>query len=146
GATSRLGSPEPGMARPRYGSLQERRRRADNRDVTAATSTLRERAPIPLLAGTAIAGVLFGQPLYLAADHTIHWALPVIGVRAALATCLLASRAGLATKIARGRNRVIVESIVEGIWLVDSDGRTAYVNSQMAALVGWAADDMVGRP
>ena len=42
--------------------------------------------------------------------------------------------------------RSIVDEMNEGIWTMDADGRTRYVNGQMATLLGYSADDMVDRP
>jgi PAS domain S-box-containing protein len=40
------------------------------------------------------------------------------------------------------RYRDIVEHIHEGIWLLDADNRTTFVNAHMAAMLGWTADEM----
>ncbi|HVV50779.1 MAG TPA: PAS domain S-box protein [Polyangia bacterium] len=42
--------------------------------------------------------------------------------------------------------RLVLETTVEGIWLIDADARTTYVNRRLAALLGYAADEMLGRP
>jgi PAS domain S-box-containing protein len=42
--------------------------------------------------------------------------------------------------------RRIVETAQEGIWQVDPAGVTAFVNAKMASLLGYTADEMVGRP
>src|SRR5690606_3291411 len=42
--------------------------------------------------------------------------------------------------------RTIVDSAHEGIWTVDGDGNTTYVNSRMARMLGYEPNDMVGRP
>ena len=43
------------------------------------------------------------------------------------------------------RLRRLVETAAEGIWIVDADGATTYVNQRMAAMLGYRPDDMVGR-
>ena len=117
--------------------------------MTAAQSTLRilrERLAVPALAVVASVGVLFGEPLYLPGGRAIRLGLTLVGVAAAAAAALLARTAGRNARIERERHRTIVEATVEGIWLVDAEGRTQYVNPQMAALLGYAADEMPGRP
>jgi PAS domain S-box-containing protein len=42
--------------------------------------------------------------------------------------------------------RTIVDSAHEGIWTVDNDGITTYVNSRMAKMLGYQPNDMLGRP
>jgi PAS domain S-box-containing protein len=41
--------------------------------------------------------------------------------------------------------RRIVETSAEGIWIIDAQSRTAYVNRRMADLLGTTAQDMLGR-
>ncbi|HVB38609.1 MAG TPA: PAS domain S-box protein, partial [Vicinamibacterales bacterium] len=43
------------------------------------------------------------------------------------------------------RYRRIVETTSEGVWQLDADNRTAYVNPQMAKILGYEPDDMLGR-
>lgn len=40
----------------------------------------------------------------------------------------------------------IVESAEEGIWLVDQQWSTVYVNQRLTDMLGWSADAMLGRP
>lgn len=42
--------------------------------------------------------------------------------------------------------RGIVETAYEGIWKVDTDLITSFVNGRMAELLGYTADEMIGRP
>lgn len=41
---------------------------------------------------------------------------------------------------------LVLETAVEGIWLIDADARTTFVNPRLAALLGYADGEMVGRP
>ncbi|HEY9611227.1 hybrid sensor histidine kinase/response regulator, partial [Allocoleopsis sp.] len=41
--------------------------------------------------------------------------------------------------------RRIVETANEGIWLIDPQARTTYVNSQMAQMLGYSVEQMLGR-
>jgi PAS domain S-box-containing protein len=42
--------------------------------------------------------------------------------------------------------RQIVETANEGIWVLDRDFKTTFINRQMAALMGWTPEDMMGQP
>lgn len=42
--------------------------------------------------------------------------------------------------------RIIVETANEGIWQADVESVTTYVNAQMAEMLGYTVDEMVGRP
>jgi two-component system cell cycle sensor histidine kinase/response regulator CckA len=42
--------------------------------------------------------------------------------------------------------RNIVETANEGIWLIDNDTRTTYVNQLMAQMLGYSVEEMLGRP
>ncbi|HEX8436124.1 PAS domain S-box protein, partial [Archangium sp.] len=44
------------------------------------------------------------------------------------------------------RFRLIVEAAQEGVWTIDSDQRTTYVNRYLADLLGYTVDEMLGRP
>ena len=44
------------------------------------------------------------------------------------------------------RYRRIVQTAEEGIWSIDAQARTTYVNPKMAALLGYTEADMLGRP
>jgi diguanylate cyclase (GGDEF)-like protein/PAS domain S-box-containing protein len=44
------------------------------------------------------------------------------------------------------RYRRIVELVSEGIWALDVDDRTTFVNPALAAMLGYTVDEMLGRP
>lgn len=44
------------------------------------------------------------------------------------------------------RYRRIVETAHEGIWTLDAEARTTFVNHRMAAMLGYSVDEMLGRP
>ncbi|WP_447980373.1 PAS domain-containing sensor histidine kinase [Candidatus Nitrospira bockiana] len=50
-----------------------------------------------------------------------------------------------ALRTSEQRYRTIVQTANEGIWLVDAEGRTAYVNDRMAVMLGMTAAGMKGR-
>jgi PAS domain S-box-containing protein len=43
------------------------------------------------------------------------------------------------------RYRTIVETANEGVWLIDREARTAYVNHRLTAMLGYTAEEMIGR-
>jgi len=43
------------------------------------------------------------------------------------------------------RYRLIVQTAAEGIWMTDADERTSFVNPTMARMLGYAAEQMLGR-
>jgi PAS domain S-box-containing protein len=47
---------------------------------------------------------------------------------------------------AEARYRDLVETTSEGVWAVDAQGRTTYANGRLAELLGYRADEMLGRP
>ncbi len=51
-----------------------------------------------------------------------------------------------ALRESEARYRRIVETADEGIWIVDRQHNTTFVNSRMAAMLGYAAEEMLGRP
>lgn len=44
------------------------------------------------------------------------------------------------------RYRRIVETAYEGIWLLDADARTTYVNGRLASMLGYSVEEMLGHP
>jgi PAS domain S-box-containing protein len=42
--------------------------------------------------------------------------------------------------------RRLVDGALEGVWTVDADARTTYVNPRMAAMLGYEVAEMLGRP
>jgi PAS domain S-box-containing protein len=51
-----------------------------------------------------------------------------------------------AVRASEERYRNIIETTTEGVWMIDGDHRTTYVNRRMAELLGFAVDEMLGRP
>ena len=51
-----------------------------------------------------------------------------------------------ALRLSEERYRRIVQTAAEGIWTIDADSVTTFVNPTMAAMLGYAAEEMVGRP
>jgi PAS domain S-box-containing protein len=44
------------------------------------------------------------------------------------------------------RYRRVVETAYEGVWTIDRDAKTDYVNGRMADMLGYRAEEMLGRP
>ncbi|MDP2931594.1 MAG: PAS domain S-box protein [Chloroflexota bacterium] len=49
------------------------------------------------------------------------------------------------TKQSEKKYRQLVDNVQEGLWVIDADGRTTFVNPRMAEMLGYAADEMLGR-
>jgi two-component system, cell cycle sensor histidine kinase and response regulator CckA len=54
-------------------------------------------------------------------------------------------RAEAEARESQAHYRRLVDTALEGIWTIDADARTTYVNRQMAAMLGYAVDEMIGR-
>ena len=68
--------------------------------------------------------------------------------RAAYLASIAISR-DLAEKTARradARYRQIVDTAYEGVWLLDAEGRTLFVNGRTARMLGHEPDELLGRP
>jgi diguanylate cyclase (GGDEF)-like protein/PAS domain S-box-containing protein len=50
-----------------------------------------------------------------------------------------------ALQASEARYRRIVELADEGIWVIDAESRTTFVNARMAELLGYSAEEMLGR-
>ncbi|WP_332448768.1 PAS domain S-box protein [Methanoculleus sp.] len=44
------------------------------------------------------------------------------------------------------KHRLVVESLSEGIWVLDPDACTSFVNPRMAEMLGYAPEEMAGKP
>jgi PAS domain S-box-containing protein len=44
------------------------------------------------------------------------------------------------------RYRNIIETTTEGVWMIDGDHRTTYVNRRMAEMLGYRVEEMLGKP
>lgn len=51
-----------------------------------------------------------------------------------------------AVRASEEKYRLIVETATEGIWTLDREGRTTFVNRVMAEMLGYSRDEMLGRP
>jgi PAS domain S-box-containing protein len=55
-------------------------------------------------------------------------------------------RAEAALRASEARYRTLVETSYEGIWVIDREGRTEFVNRRMPEMLGYGAGEMLGRP
>jgi PAS domain S-box-containing protein len=51
-----------------------------------------------------------------------------------------------ALRATEARYQTLVETTSDGVWTIDADHRTTFVNERMAALLGYTVDEMLGRP
>jgi len=51
-----------------------------------------------------------------------------------------------ALRASEAQYRRIVETATEGIWQVDAEGNTTFVNQQMATMLGYNVSEMIGKP
>jgi len=86
--------------------------------------------------------VLYRQPIE--SDQTIRATIEIFAARAAAEIERL--RAEQALRDSETRYRTIVETAQEGIWQIDVDSRTSYVNRKMAEILGYPVAEMQGRP
>ncbi len=54
-------------------------------------------------------------------------------------------RAERALRESETKYRQLIESLQEGIWVLDKDARTTFVNPRMATMLGYTVDEMLGR-
>src|ERR1700730_822614 len=51
-----------------------------------------------------------------------------------------------ALRASEERYRQIVETAFEGVWVIDSNNRTTFLNQRMAEMLGYAPEEMLGKP
>jgi PAS domain S-box-containing protein len=51
-----------------------------------------------------------------------------------------------AVRASEERYRNVIETTTEGVWMIDGDHRTTYVNRRMAEMLGYGVEEMLGRP
>src|SRR5207302_400403 len=57
-----------------------------------------------------------------------------------------AKQAALELRASEERYRRIVETAFEGVWIIDSKNQTTFVNHRMADMLGYAPEEMLGKP
>jgi PAS domain S-box-containing protein len=87
-----------------------------------------------------INSVLYNASVYHAEDGK------VIGVFAAARDITEKKKVEKALKESESRYRSIIETAQEGVWLLDENANTTYVNQAMAEMLGYTIDEMIGEP
>ena len=57
-----------------------------------------------------------------------------------------AKRAAQALSASEERYRRIVETAFEGVWIIDSNSKTTFVNRRLTDMLGYASEEMLGKP
>ncbi|MDV2480482.1 PAS domain S-box protein [Methanoculleus sp. Wushi-C6] len=85
--------------------------------------------------------------------HALVVTSPITGADGAFAGCLAGvlditdrKNAEEALKRSEQKYRLVVESLSEGIWVLDPGACTSFVNPRMAEMLGYAVEEMIGRP
>jgi PAS domain S-box-containing protein len=55
-------------------------------------------------------------------------------------------RAEQALRKSEKKYRQLIETLQEGIWVIDKDAKTTFVNARMGEMLGYTVDEMQGRP
>lgn len=61
------------------------------------------------------------------------------------AIAVMRDRAEQALRTSEARYRQIIDTAYEGVWLLDSDARTSFVNARAAELLGYSIEEMLGK-
>ncbi len=79
---------------------------------------------------------------------TLSWTIVfLVLVVASLSLAIIRRRRALAKlQISEAKYRTIVDTAEEGIWSLDQNSRTTFVNDRMAAMLGYTPGEMLGQP
>jgi len=84
--------------------------------------------------------------------HALVVTSPIIDAAGAFSGCLAGvlditgrKRAEEALRQSEQKYRLVVESLSEGIWVIDRDACTSFVNPRMAEMLGYAPEEMMGK-
>ena len=58
---------------------------------------------------------------------------------------LMRKRAEESLRESESKHRILIESLQEGIWVIDKDNMTTFVNIPMADMLGYTVEEMLGR-
>ncbi len=70
----------------------------------------------------------------------------VVGVRGVVFDISDLKRTEQALRESEERFRTLLKSLHEGIWVLDKDDRTTFVNPRMAEMLGYTEEEMLGKP
>ena len=83
--------------------------------------------------------------------HALVVTSPIIDAAGAFSGCLAGvlditgrKRAEEALRQSEQKYRLVVESLSEGIWVIDRDACTSFVNPRMAEMLGYTPEEMIG--
>ena len=79
-------------------------------------------------------------------DYLVKGHLSVALLERSIRYALERARHVEALRASEQRYRRIVESTTEGVWLVDVDAKTTFVNARLAQMLGYAPEEMLTRP
>lgn len=114
-------------------------------NVAQATSAgLRMVLGVPILLEHEVLGVIecFGTQLPSPDDDLLQLAT---AIGSQIGQFMERKRAEEALRESESRFRRMVETAEEGIWALDADGNTTFVNQKMADLLGYTVDEMQGQ-
>ena len=70
----------------------------------------------------------------------------VLGLRRWWQTQQVEQAALRAVQESEAQYKSLVENLNEGVWQIDPNGRTVFVNARMAAMLGYTVEEMLGKP
>ncbi len=70
----------------------------------------------------------------------------VLGIRGVVVDISELKQAEQALRESEQRFRTLLKSLHEGIWVLDKDDRTTFVNPRMAEMLGYTEEEMLGKP
>lgn len=143
---------QPGVGLP--GQVWQSKTAAWVQDVTVATNFLRADIAkavglkagmaFPVLATQEVVAVLEFFVVDVRPEDTRLMAL-VSTVAAQIGTVIARKRAEDARRASEARYRLIVETADEGVLMLDPEGRTTFVNGKLVAMLGYPAEELLGR-
>ena len=121
----------------------------DGLAVLKEITEMRGAPPVVMITGRGDEGVAAGAFRtgavdYVMKDQKLSRTLPVAVGRALTETRLKKAERALAESERKYRD--LVENLREGIWSIDRDARTIFVNTRMAEMLGTSVDEMIGDP
>ncbi len=118
----------------------------DTRGLEALKTVLAApgQAPVIVLTGLEDARSAVGAIRAGAADHLVKRRADAFWLGRTIHHCLERRRAEAARHARTERYRTIVESASEGIWALDTEGRTTFANARLCALLGVGPEEIVG--
>ncbi len=117
---------DPNVVRERYG------RTLKGEDIGAVEYVFRRKD------GTTFTGLTHSSAIFR--DGAI------VGVRGVIIDISDLKRAEQALKESEQRFRTLLKSLHEGIWALDKNDNTTFVNPRMAEMLGYTEEEMLGRP